>query len=96
MASRTVASDGSLPLGQFETIVQQQEGIFGPLLALSSLGAQNLITLTVGPRPEHRARLEIIAAEPAPAKPGHDLICTGDVFVLGQPVLIAAYRAAGD
>jgi hypothetical protein len=95
MPSTTVASDGARPLGEFQTIVQQNEGIFGPLLALSSQGANNIITLEIGPRPAQRAQLELIGAGSAPTKPGQDLVCVGNVLVSALPVRVAAYRAHG-
>jgi hypothetical protein len=95
MTSSTVASDGGLSLDQFQTVVQQNEGIFGPLLALSSQGSNNIITLEVGQSPEQRVQLEIIAGTPAPDKPEHEIVCTGNVLVGGSPVVVAAYRRSG-
>lgn len=40
MASGTVASDGSKSLDFLQTVVQQREEIFGPLIALDSNGSR--------------------------------------------------------
>ena len=95
MVSTIVASDGARPLGELQTIVQQNEGIFGPLLALSSHGVNNFMTFAIGQRPAQRAELELIGAGNAPPKPDHDLVCVGDVMVNARPVRVAAYRAHG-
>lgn len=92
MASQTVAAAGSSDLPTLQTIVQQNEGIYGPLIALGSSGADSLLTFNVGQTPAKRAELFVIAALPAPNRPGQTLICTGVVFVSSIQKLVAAYR----
>lgn len=93
MPSKTVGSPGSLTLAQFQTVIQQQEGIYGPLIALGSQDRDNLITLEITPAaPHHRAELETIGVGNPPQKQGYTLVCTGNVFVENQPVIVAAYR----
>lgn len=92
MASETVATAASLSLFELQTIVQQQEEIFGPLIALGSQGQGNLITLEIGTTPSNRAQLEISVGEPPPQKPGHKVVCTGSVFVNSNSVNVTAYR----
>jgi hypothetical protein len=92
MPSKTVATPGSQSLTDFQTVVWQQEGIFGPLTALGTENQNNTITLDVGPSPANRAMLEKIQGDSPPAKAGYDLICSGDCLVESQPTKVAAYR----
>ncbi|MBI2998136.1 MAG: hypothetical protein HYY46_06725 [Deltaproteobacteria bacterium] len=92
MRSKTVATPGSQSLAEFQTVVQQQEGIFGPLTALGKKDQNNTITLQIGPGPGNRAVLETYKGNNPPEKGGFDLICAGDCLVEGQPAKVAAYR----
>lgn len=92
MSTRTVQTPGDQSLVDFQTVVQQQEGIFGPLTALGKQGSNNTITLQVGPSPTNRAILETYDSTDPPAKEGYDLVCTGDCLVESQPAKTAAYR----
>ena len=87
------ACDGSKPLDIFQSIIQQEEGIFGPLQALSIQAPNNVMTLIVGPSPPsaQRAVLEIYTDHP-PAKPNATLICVADCLVNGNIAKVAAYR----
>ena len=95
MPSKTVATSGSQSLAEFQTVVTQQEGIFGPLKALGKEGENNTITLEIGPSPANRVVLEEYKGEAPPTKSGYDLVCTGNCLVKGQPAKIAAHRLAG-
>lgn len=93
MTSQVVASSSAKTLADFQRIVQQQEGIFGPLIALSSQQGNNWIVLEENPvKPANRATLQVIQQEPAPAVPGSTVVCTGNCFVEDKAVLVAAYR----
>ena len=92
MPIQTVESDGNRPLTEFQTVVQQQEGIFGPLQELAHQGSNNTITLEVGTSPEKRAVLDTYDGAEPPAKENHFLICSGDCLVGGAPAKVAAYR----
>ena len=92
MPNQTVESDGNRPLAEFQTVVQQQEGIFGPLQELAHRGSNNTITLEVGSSPEKRAVLDIYEGAEPPDKENHSLICKGDCLVGGAPAKVAAYR----
>src|SRR5215475_506390 len=71
MTSQVVASSSAKTLADFQTIVQQKEGIFGPLIALSSQQGNNWIVLEENPvKPANLATLQIIQQEPAPAVSG--------------------------
>jgi len=94
MAETTVGTPGSQSLADFQTVVQQQEGILGPLTALGKEGSNNTITLEIGPSPANRALLETFQGGQPPEKAGHTLICSGDCLVNGQPAKVAAYRRA--
>lgn len=94
MAEKTVGTPGSQSLANFQTVVQEQEGIFGPLKALGKEGKNNLITLEIGPSLANRAVLETYQGSKPPEKAGHHLICSGDCLVEGQPAKVAAYRVA--
>ena len=92
MPTQTVESDGNRPLAEFQTVVQQQEGIFGPLKELGHEGSNNTITLEVGDAPEKRAVLSTFEGAEPPDKADHSLICNGDCLVNGVPAKVAAYR----
>jgi hypothetical protein len=93
MATAQEATPGSQDLSTFQTVVQQQEGIFGPLTALSNHGANNVMTFQVGPSPDasHRAILETYTDHP-PAKAGYVLVCIGSCLVSSVLQQVAAYR----
>ena len=92
MATETIPTPGSQSLADFQTVVQQNEGIFGPLQALASDGTNNSLTFEIGTTPAKRAILSTFDGASAPDKAGHTLICTGDCLVTGQPKKVAAYR----
>jgi hypothetical protein len=94
MATETVKTPGSQTLGDFQTVVQQNEGIFGPLKALGKEGANNTITFEVGSAPTNRAVLETYQGGDPPEKEGHSVICTGDCLVEDKPVQVVANRKA--
>lgn len=93
MATAQDATPGSQDLPTFQTVVQQQEGIFGPLSALSSSGANNVMTFQIGPSPDapHRAILATYTDHP-PAKNGYVLVCIASCLVSGATQQVAAYR----
>jgi len=93
MATVREATPGSQDLPTFQTVVQQQEGVFGPLTALSSEGPNNVMTFEVGPSPDapHRAILATYTGHP-PAKDGCVLVCIGNCLVSGAAQQVAAYR----
>src|SRR5271157_141951 len=90
-------------LSDLQMIVQQQEGLLGPLIALghgqlpASDGTtqQDVTILTVdmdqGP-PAKRATLEQAVGGQAAPLAGSTPICTGDCYVSGRIQTIAAYR----
>lgn len=90
--TETVEITGNQSLADFQTVVQEQEGIFGPLTALGTQGSNNTITLDIGPTPANRAVLETYEGDAPPAKDGHSVVCTGDCLVDGQPAKVVAYR----
>ena len=92
MPSKVVKTPGNQDLATFQTVVQQQEGIFGPLTALGKQGSDNTITLDIGPTPANRAVLETYAGEAPPDKDGHSVECKGGCLVNGQPAKVVAYR----
>lgn len=92
MASKTVGTLGSLSLSDLQTVVQQQEGIFGPLIAMGIQNQENFITFEIGPTPRNRTELEISPGGMPSLKPGHTLVCTGVVLVKSSPVSVTAHR----
>ena len=92
MPSKTAETDGNQSLADFQTVVQQQEEIFGPLTALGMQDSNNTMTFDIGPVPANLAVLATYAGDAPPAKDGHSLICKGDCLVNGQPAKVAAYR----
>lgn len=92
MATKTVGTPGNQSLAEFQTVVQQQEGIFGPLKALGREDPNNTITLEIGSTPAKRAVLEIYEGDEPPDKPDHVRICKAICLVKGKPANVAAYR----
>lgn len=85
--------EGSRPLAELQTAIQQQEGIFGPLQGLRMQAPNNIMTLLVGPSPEpaQRAFIETYEGHP-PHKVNARLICVAECLVGGSPKSVAAYR----
>ncbi len=93
MATAKEATPGSQALPTFQKEVQDNEGIFGPLLSLSSEGVNNIMTFQVGPKPDiaHRAILDTYTDHPS-QKAGYTLICTGACLVSNASQQVGAYR----
>jgi hypothetical protein len=93
MATAKEATPGSQDLPTFQLVVQQNEGIFGPLISLSSEGVNNIMAFQVGPSPDtdHRAILDTYTDHP-PQKAGYKLICTGTCLVTSTSQQVGAYR----
>jgi hypothetical protein len=87
------ACDGNKPLDYLQAVIQQEEGIFGPLQSLAAQAPNNVITMIVGPSPpsSQRAVLATYDGHP-PEKPGATLICVADCLVDGNTAKVAAYR----
>lgn len=87
------AADGNNPLSYLQTVIQQEEGIFGPLQGLAVQAPNNVMTLVVGASPPvgQRAVLETYTDHPS-AKPDAELICVAPCLVQGALVKVAAYR----
>ena len=92
MRTKTIGTLGIQPLATFRTVVQQQEGIFGPLMASGTWGPRNTITMAIGPSPVNRAVLEISEGDEPLPREGHARICQGDCFAEGRPAKVVAYR----
>lgn len=92
MPSTTEPADGNQSLADFQTVVQQQEEIFGPLTALGMQGSDNTMKFEIGPVPASLAKLEIYDGDAPPAKDGHSVVCKGDCLVNSQPAKVVAYR----
>ena len=91
-ATVTRHSDGGHSLYNFQTVVQQQEGIIGPLVAIKREGENNAITLKDGKAPPNRSILEIYSTPEPPLKNGHNHVCNGICLVEGKETKVAAYR----
>jgi len=93
--TQTLQTPGSQDLPTFQTAVQQQEQIFGPLTALSSASGNNVMTFTIGTSPDnnHLAQLAPYTGTTPPAKPGFAVVCTGSCLVSNAVQQIVAYRA---
>jgi hypothetical protein len=93
MATARETALGNQDLTTFQTIVQQQEGVFGPLISLSSESTNNVMTFQIGPSPDasHRAILATYTDHP-PTKDGYTFVCAGTCLVSGIAQLVAAYR----
>lgn len=92
MADKTIGTPGNQSLPQFETVVQQNEGIFGPLKALGKQDKNNTITLEIGSAPDNRAILATYDGDAPPVKQGHSVVCKGDCLVDGKAAKVVAYR----
>ena len=92
MASKLFRSDGSNDLTFLQTVVNQQEGIYGPLIALTSEIGQTYLVFQRGAAPNPRSVLVKIDGEPAPARPPQTVACSGLCVLGGQETWVAAYR----
>ena len=101
--AKSVGVNKDTSLSDLQTIVQQQEGQLGPLIALghgellASDGTteQDVTVLTVDmdqDPPVKLATLQQAVGGQAVPLAGSTLICTGDCYVSGQILTIAAYR----
>lgn len=88
----TVKTPGSQSLQQFQTVVRQNEEIFGPLKALAHEGTFNLITYERGDSPAKGPVLATYTGGTPPEKPDRALICVGDCLVESKAAKVAAYR----
>lgn len=106
-APKSVGVQKDVSLADLETIVQQQEDLLGPLIALghgplltrrnagTTQTEQDVTVLTFDMDPDppaNKATLRQAVGGHAVALPGLTLISTGQCFVSGQLLTIAAYR----
>ncbi|WP_176053353.1 hypothetical protein [Paraburkholderia caribensis] len=95
MATAQETTPGSQDLFTFQSVVQQQEGIFGPLvsLSISGSGTNNVMTFQVGVSPDadHRVTLQSYDIHP-PQLAGTRLVCIATCLVAGKAQNVAAYR----
>lgn len=91
------ACEGTQSLSYLQAVIQQEEGIYGPLQSLAVQPPNNVFSLVIGPSPPtgQRALLETYAGHP-PEKPNAVLICVADCLVDGTLTKIAAYRPKPD
>ena len=90
-----VATPGEWSLETTQIAVQQQEGIFGPLTALSATAGQperNRVTFMIGPTPLHRCVLAAYTTAKPPVKPGFDVVASGSLWAEKKKLKVAAYR----
>ncbi|MCW3477344.1 hypothetical protein [Limobrevibacterium gyesilva] len=93
MATVREMTPGSQDLATFQTVVQQQEAIFGPLQGIGGEGMNNIMTFVIGPSPDAaRATILVTYTGHPPAKDGFQLVAIGTCLVSGAPVQVAAYR----
>jgi hypothetical protein len=93
MAIVNEVTPGSQDLATFQTVVQQQEQIYGPLTAIGTSGANNSMSFQFGTSPDaaHLATLAVYTDHPAPVA-GTVLVCSGQCLVKGVATNVAAYR----
>jgi hypothetical protein len=93
MPTAQEATPGKQDLATFQTVVQQQEQIFGPLMSLSSSGDKNVMTFSIDTSPDarHQLLLATYTGHP-PQKNGMALVCVGNCLVSSAPQSVAAYR----
>lgn len=93
MATVREATPGTQDLSTFQTVIQQQEGIFGPLISLANEGSNNIITFQIGPSPDadHRVIIDTYIDHP-PIKNGFVLVCISNCLVSGTIQSVGAYR----
>jgi len=88
-------TDGSSSLEELETIVQQMEGILGPLLTLGCQDGTNFLYFEVTTRLEPERRARLVQYDEAPNVPaGFVLVCAGACQVKDKRVRVAASRKA--
>lgn len=93
MATVRETAQGNQDIAAFQLLIQQQEGIMGPLISLWSEPPLNVMTFGVGPSPDadHRTILATYTDHP-PAKDGFFLFCAGSCLIDGSVQQVAAYR----
>lgn len=96
MATAREATPGAQDLPTFQAVVQQNEGIFGPLQLIATEGANNIMMFEIGVSPDADSRviLDTYTQHPAP-KEGFSLVFAGTCLVSGGAQRIAAYRKVG-
>ena len=95
MATTQVKVEGRKTKSELQTIIQQQEGLFGPLAKLDSANGYTIVTLTVGRSPDKGKRvvLEIFDGPHPPGKAGYKIVCSGKCLIASALTQIVAYRA---
>ncbi len=93
MATARDATPGTQNLSDFQKVIHQQEGIFGPLISLANDGSNNIMTFQIGPSPDadHRVIIDTYIDHP-PLKNGFVLVCISNCLVSGSIQSVAAYR----
>jgi hypothetical protein len=92
MSTAKVATQPDLSLNKLQLIVQQQEGIFGPLTHISTGEGKNVLEFEVRAKPKVRAVLKVSDQDPPVPKKGHVLVCHGDCFISGKKKHVAVFR----
>jgi len=90
---------GDADLATLQAIIGDLEGIFGPLVALTTAPpvspatspSLNQLSLEIGDSPTNLAVLQVFESHP-PEVAGQTLICFGKAIVGSAPVMVAAYR----
>lgn len=90
---------GDADLATLQAIIGDLEGIFGPLLAITtappvapaSNATMNKLTFDVADSPAKTAVLQVYEGHP-PEVAGQTLICFGNAIVSSAPAMVAVYR----
>lgn len=85
---------GSIDLATLQTIVQQQEGIYGPLsgLAVQGTDIEMIFDIDVSPDPAFRAVLMTYSGVDVPVLPGLTLLTANLLPLDGALTYVAVYR----
>ena len=92
MSTKTLSIEPNHTLEEFQTTVQQQEGIWGPLLEMGNKDGENRLVMDITDSPQNRVVLEEYASDEPPEKSGYSTICNGSCYISGKIKKLAAYR----
>ena len=95
MTPTPVNVDKQATLAVINTISNQKEAVFGPLIEIGNDGNQTLLTFDTDQNPpEHLAVIATVGTGPATPPAGSTLIDTNQIFISGSKTDAMASRPA--
>jgi hypothetical protein len=91
MTPHKAKCDGKRSLGELQTTVQQFEGVYGPLIALSNDGQDTILTFDTDASAPQNPCMLVPSGSPAPGS-NYTIVCEGTCIVSANKTDITAYR----